>query len=88
MDWTPGPDTVGRLAEDMSGTASPYGTPSTAFGDTSASPAEVDWNSGLFTPTATAYESHDHQPDSGSMSDVSEGRTWDEKFEAAWQGVL
>lgn len=72
MDWTPGPDTMGRLADDISGTASPYRAPSTAVGDTRASQAEVDGNWGLLTPTAS--ESHDHQPDSESMSEPHKGK--------------
>ena len=86
MDLDPVTESVAHHADDMSGTASSYRSPSTAFRDTSASPAEVDWDSGLFKPTAS--ESHDHQPDSGGTSDHTKGRTWAEEFEEAWQGVL
>lgn len=59
MDLDPISESEARYADNMSGTASSYRAPSTAFGHTSASPAEVDWNSGLFTrpqPKATRID--------------------------------
>jgi hypothetical protein len=82
MDWTPSYDSH---VDSMSGTGSVYGASSSPAGDPTEGRASVDWHSGLLTPTAS--KNHDGVSDSVSELDHTE-RTWDDRFEEAWRGVL